>query len=85
MACVIDVQAVDLRERGGTDADLHNAPSDRVEKSFALEPGEDLRVVDLADEPRVRRNETRGRDDGTRESRHADFIDADHTQKPLRP
>ena len=85
MTRVIDVEAMDLRERRGTDADLYNSAADRIEKTFALETREDLRVVDLADEPRVRRDQACRRDHGTRESRHADLVDADHTQEPLRP
>ena len=85
MTRVIDVEAVDLGERSRADAHLHDSAADRIEKAFALKTREDFRIVHLADEARVRRHETRGRDDGTRERRHADFIDADHTQEPLRP
>src|SRR5205823_2505241 len=85
MTRVIDVEAMDLRERRGTDADLYNSAADRIEKPFALETRQDLRIVDLADEPRVRRDQACRRDHRTRESRHADLVDADNTQEALCP
>src|SRR5207244_6128925 len=76
MTRVIDVEAVDLGERSRADAHLHDSAADRIEKAFALKTREDFRIVHLADEARVRRHETRGRDDATSERRHADFSDA---------
>ena len=63
---VVDVQSMDLRERRGPDADLHHAAADRIEESLALQTREDLGVVHLADELRVRRDHARRRDDRPR-------------------
>ncbi len=85
VAGVIDVEAVYLRHRRRTDAHAHHARSDELEEILALRTREQLRVPDTADELRVRRDETRGRDHRSGERGHADLVDADDAQESLGP
>src|SRR5438132_6937352 len=85
VARVIDVEAMDLRDLGRADADLHDAAPDRPEELLALETREHLRVVHLADEPGVRRDQARRRDHRPRERGHTDLVDADDAQETIRP
>src|SRR6267378_420824 len=47
---VIDVEAMDLGERRGTDPYLHHPAADRIEEPLTLETRKHLRVVHFADE-----------------------------------
>src|SRR5258708_6665409 len=85
VARVIDVQPVDLGDRGGPDADARHARADLRDELLALLTGEKLRVADRADDANVRGDEARGRDDRTREGGHADLIDAHDADESLSP
>ena len=81
----IDAEAMDLRDRGRADADLHDAASDRPEELLTLETCQHLRVVHLSDEPGVGRDQACRGDNRPRERGHADLVDTDDAQETIRP
>src|SRR2546426_5772896 len=80
MARVIDVEAMDLRDRCRADADLHDAASDRTEELLALETCQHLRVVNPSDEAGVGRGQACGGDNPPPERGHAHPVDTDDAQ-----
>src|SRR5207245_9359112 len=53
VARVVDVEAMDLGDRRGADADLHDARTDELEESLTLIAREHLRILHAADELRI--------------------------------
>ena len=82
---VVDVQAIDLGDRGRADADGDCASPDHGIELLALGLGQCLRVADAGDALAARLHDHRGRHHGPTRRRNADLVDAGDPVDPRIP
>jgi hypothetical protein len=85
MCGVIDVELVDLVDRGSTHPDCDGTCLDQWGKPFALSGRQGLRVPDARDPVAVRTHDDGRCDDGSTGWRDPDLVDADHPDVSLAP
>jgi hypothetical protein len=82
---VVDVDRVDLPDRGGAESDRQGALADPRGEALAQLGGQRLGVVDSANRPGVRWHDHRACDDGARERAPSDFIHSGEERSPGAP
>jgi hypothetical protein len=82
---VVDVELVDLANRGRAHADRERAPPDERGEPFALRRRERLGIAHTGDPVAAGTHDDRRRDDRAAGRGHADLVDADHPDEPVVP